>query len=79
MLGVAYKSNKEPLVIIVSMVTNGNGKSRKDEITCVQLSKDAKRQLDTFGKKSDTYENIIQNLMDSQCVKTSQDDEEMSS
>jgi len=60
-------------------VTNVNGKSkRKDEITCVQLSKNAKRQLDTFGKTSDTYEDIIQNLMDSQCVKTSQDDEEIS-
>jgi len=67
------------VVNLEAMATNGNGKSRKDEITCVQLSKNAKRQLDSFGKKSDTYENIIQNLMDSQCVKTSQDDEEMSS
>ena len=68
------------MVNLEAMATNGNGKSkRKDEITCVQLSKNAKRQLDSFGKKSDTYENIIQNLMDSQCVKTSQDDEEMSS
>ena len=58
---------------MVTMVTNGNGKSkRKDEITCVQLSKDTKRQLDTFGKKSDTYENIIQKLMDSQCITSSQ-------
>ena len=58
---------------MVTMVTNGNGKSkRKDEITCVQLSKNTKRKLDTFGKKSDTYENIIQNLMDSQCATSSQ-------
>jgi len=62
------------------MATNGNGKSkRKDEITCVQLSKNTKKILDTFGKKSDTYEIIIQHLIDSQCVQPSQDDEEMSS
>ena len=56
-----------------------NGKSRKDEITCVQLSKNTKNKLDSFGKKSDTYETIIQHLIESQCDQPSQDDEEIES
>ena len=37
--------------------------SRKDEISCVQLTKDAKAKLDKLGTKKDTYESIILNLM----------------
>jgi len=48
---------------------NGNGnRKRKDEISCVQLSKDTKAKLDELGTKKDTYESIILSLMDSQCV-----------
>jgi len=36
---------------------------RKDEISCVQLSKDTKSKLDKLGTKKDTYESIILNLM----------------
>ena len=36
---------------------------RKDEISCVQLSKDTKAKLDKLGTKTDTYESIILNLM----------------
>ena len=56
------------------MVTNGKSK-RKDEITCVQLTKDTKSKLDSFGKKSDTYESIINKLMDSQCPEPAQEEE----
>ena len=42
---------------------------RKDELTCIQLSKDTKAKLDKLGIKSDTYESIILNLMDSTCAK----------
>jgi len=65
-------------VTAVIMVSNGKSK-RKDEITCVQLSRNTKSKLDTFGKKSDTYETIIKHLIDSQCVQPSQDEEEIES
>lgn len=39
---------------------NGNEKpKRKDEISCIQLSKDTKAKLDELGGKNDTYESII--------------------
>ena len=41
---------------------------RKDELTCVQLSRDTKAKLDKLGIKSDTYEKIILGLMDSKCA-----------
>jgi len=41
---------------------------RKDDISCVQLSKDTKAKLDKLGTRSDTYESIILKMMDSQCA-----------
>jgi len=41
---------------------------RKDEISCVQLSKDTKSKLDKLGTKTDTYESIILNLLDKPCA-----------
>jgi len=56
-----------------------NGKSsRKDEISCVQLSKDTKAKLDELGTKKDTYESIILKMMDSQCVIKPDENEEES-
>lgn len=45
---------------------NGNGKNarKKDEITCVQLSKETRDKLAELGSKKDTFESIIVNLMD---------------
>ena len=60
------------------MVTNGKS-SRKDEISCVQLTKDTKAKLDKLGIKSDTYESIILNLMDSTCVKKQDENQEENS
>jgi len=37
--------------------------NRKDEISCVQLTKDTKAKLDKLGTKSDTYESVILGLM----------------
>lgn len=51
--------------------------NRKDEISCVQLSKDTKAKLDRLGTKKDTYESIILKMMDSQCVTKSDENEEM--
>ena len=42
--------------------------SRKDEISCVQLTKDTKAKLDNLGTKKDTYESIILKMIDSPCV-----------
>ncbi len=52
------------------MVTNRNGKAkRKDEISCVQLSKDTKAKLDELStNRKDTYESIILKIMESPCV-----------
>ena len=52
---------------------------RKDELTCIQLSKDTKAKLDKLGIKSDTYESIILNLMDSSCVKKQGESQEENS
>jgi hypothetical protein len=60
------------------MVTNGKS-SRKDEISCVQLTKDTKAKLDKLGIKSDTYESIILNLMDSSCAKKQGESQEENS
>lgn len=43
--------------------------TRKDEISCIQLSKDTKAKLDELGTKKDTYESIILNLVNSSCAK----------
>lgn len=37
---------------------------KRDEITCVQLSKLTRDKLAEMGKKSDTFEDIITNLME---------------
>ncbi len=48
---------------------------RKDEISCVQLSKDTKAKLDKLGTKTDTYEKIILNLMPKSDENGESDDE----
>ena len=56
------------------MANSINGSKRKDEITCVQLSKDAKKRLDEFAtERRETYESIITRLMNSQCAQPAQD------
>ncbi len=50
---------------------------RKDEISCVQLTKDTKAKLDKLGTKTDTYESIILKMMDSQCVNNLGESEEV--
>jgi len=49
---------------------NGNSKTkRKDDISCVQLSKSTKEKLDKLGtNRKDTYESIILKMIDSSCV-----------
>jgi len=52
-----------------------NGKSRSDEVTCIQLSKDTKAKLDKLGIKSDTYEKIILKMMDKPCAVNGESEE----
>ncbi len=49
---------------------NGNSNTkRKDDISCVQLSKSTKAKLDELGtNRKDTYESIILKMMDSSCI-----------
>jgi len=57
---------------------NGKNTTRKDLITCVQLSKETRNRLAELGTKKDTFEDIILNLMDTPCgeeMGESQDDE----
>ncbi len=51
------------IFVIASIMSN-----RKDEISCVQLTKDTKSKLDKLGTKKDTYESIILKMMDSPCA-----------
>lgn len=58
------------------MTTNSEKPNRKDEVSCVQLSKDTKEKLDKLGTRKDTYESIILKIMESQCVVKPDENEE---
>ncbi len=49
---------------------------RKDEISCVQLSKATKAKLEELGTKKDTFESIILKMMDSPCASKPEVEEE---
>lgn len=54
-----------------------NGKQkRKDEISCIQLTKDTKAKLDKLGTRKDTFESIILKMMNSQCANNLGESEE---
>ena len=50
--------------------------SRKDEVSCVQLTKDTKSKLDKLGTKTDTYESIILNLMEKSCAVSGENEDD---
>lgn len=50
--------------------------TRKDEISCVQLTKGTKAKLDKLGTKTDTYESIILNLMEKSCAVSGESEED---
>ncbi len=62
------------MAVMISMDSNGKPK-RKDELTCVQLSRATKAKLDKLGTKTDTYEKIILKIMDSQCAVNGESEE----
>lgn len=54
-----------------------NGKQkRKDDISCIQLTKDTKAKLDKLGTRKDTFESIILKMMNSQCANNLGESEE---
>lgn len=58
------------MAIVKPFVIGNIMSTRKDEISCIQLSKDTKEKLDKLGtNRKDTYESIILSLMNSQCAK----------
>ena len=54
--------------IVKTFVMESIMSNRKDEISCIQLSKDTKAKLDKLGTKKDTYESIILKMVDSPCA-----------
>lgn len=54
------------------------GNHRKDKNTCIQLSKETRNKLAEFGKKDDTFEDIVTNLMKLSDSKTSSQKSERS-
>jgi len=59
------------------MANNGKPKpKRKDEITCIQLSKNTRDKLAELGTKNDTFEDIILKQMNKPCVTNGESEEE---
>lgn len=46
-----------------------NTMKKQDEVTCIQLTKETRNKLAELGKKTDTYESIILDLMSKPCPK----------
>jgi len=49
---------------------NGNGTKSATlggEITCIKITKDTREKLQKLGNKGDTYEVVINSLLDSSC------------
>ncbi|MCH9040660.1 MAG: hypothetical protein IIB80_00665 [Thaumarchaeota archaeon] len=57
---------------------NGNGKKSATlggEITCIKITKDTRTKLQKLGIKGDTYETVINNLLDSSCNQMEENNE----
>ena len=57
---------------------NGNGTKSATlggEITCIKITKDTRRKLQKLGSKGDTYEVVINSLLDSSCNQQEENDE----
>jgi len=62
------------------MTNNSNGKTTTlgGEITCIKVTRDTRTKLAGLGKKGDTYETVINSLLDSDCNTTVGDSSEES-
>jgi len=57
---------------------NGNGTKSATlggEITCIKITKDTRTKLQKLGSKGDTYETVINSLLDSSCNKMEESNE----
>jgi len=57
---------------------NGNGTKSATlggEITCIKITKDTRAKLQKLGSKGDTYEVVINSLLDSSCNQMEENDE----
>jgi len=57
---------------------NGNGTKSATlggEITCIKVTKDTRAKLQKLGTKGDTYETVINSLLDSSCNQMEENDE----
>ena len=57
---------------------NGNGAKTTTlggEITCIKITKDTRTKLQKLGTKGDTYETVINSLLDSSCNKMEENNE----
>jgi len=50
-------------MVSLVIMNNHNGKRKKDEITCIQLSKETRNKLAEIGSMNDTFESVILDLM----------------
>jgi len=59
-------------------MSNGNGTKSATlggEITCIKITKDTRTKLQKLGTKGDTYETVINSLLDSSCNKMEENNE----
>ncbi len=57
---------------------NGNGTKSATlggEITCIKVTKDTRAKLQKLGSKGDTYEIVINSLLDSSCNQMEENDD----
>ena len=57
---------------------NGNGQKNGTlggEITCIKVTKDTRKKLAGLGKKGDTYENVINTLLEKNCDQIMEEEE----
>ena len=57
---------------------NGNGTKSATlggEITCIKITKDTRAKLQKLGSKGDTYEIVINSLLDSSCNQMDENDD----
>lgn len=52
------------MAVIVAMATRKKPKPKREDITTIQISREAKKRLDELGKKGETYDQIIKRLLD---------------
>lgn len=53
--------------------TNGM-RALQGEVTCIKVTKDTRQKLAKLGSKGDTYENVINTLLENNCNEIMEDE-----